>query len=499
MERGPDRPDSNTPASHQAQPGDGSARQRANDGTNGSGGDGGTSGARPTGMCSMSLSSPRNPVNAPTPMGDAVPMGHYSYLVVGDCQFLYTRNHYDEELAALFSETDRAFTPADDSELVPDDEWGWTGPSLGYYTTARALQERLNVQGFTTQVALAAMADGIDQWRAVYERQSPLREQQVRGETVIETLLRPPREPEQLLAAIGEAIRPHRPESSFTTGQEYFDYEQQFIDTVADVEDLRWYMGERCLIRLIVDQASDQTRVGLDLGGLTGCCVHLDPVEPVAGPSRERQLAVLPTDAPLIVLTEGSTDSRRLTEAMRITHPHLEGFVNFIDYAGTDAEAGVGALARMVNAFIAAGVVNRFVAIADNDGAAHKTLAKIKRQRLPANCRVLHYPELPLLTSYPTIHPASSITSLADVNGVAGSMEMYFGEELLTVGGELAPVYLEEYDPSAQHRHGVISGQHKKLAQNAFRKKLQAARKGQCGGDWSGVHAIIESIVHAFD
>ncbi|MGW9031613.1 hypothetical protein ACWGQ5_47915 [Streptomyces sp. NPDC055722] len=42
---------------------------------------------------------------------------------------------------------------------------------------------------------------------------------------------------------------------------------------------------------------------------------------------------------------------------------------------------------------------------------------------------------------------------------------------------------------------------HERLVQKAFRKKVNAALQGQQSGDadWSGVHAIIESIVHAFD
>ncbi|MYS24844.1 hypothetical protein GTW78_33270 [Streptomyces sp. SID4948] len=42
----------------------------------------------------------------------------------------------------------------------------------------------------------------------------------------------------------------------------------------------------------------------------------------------------------MIVLTEGSTDSKLLTEAMHVTHPHLVDFVRFIGYTGSKAQAG---------------------------------------------------------------------------------------------------------------------------------------------------------------
>ncbi|QKV93006.1 hypothetical protein HUT19_15610 [Streptomyces sp. NA02950] len=414
-------------------------------------------------------------------------MGHYSYLVVGDCQFFYFRNHYDEQLAALFDEAER--------ECVAPNEATGEG-KFGYFTTAHALRQRLDVQGFTSRRAQADLAEGLLQWRKSYEDE---REEAAKDEWVREPRTREPRESADLLAGIGRAVRPHR--KSFETIGEYLQYENQFVETVQDVDELRGIVEVRSLIRLLLDQAPDETRVGLDLSELTGCCVHMDPVQPVAGPTRMRQLASLPADAPLIVLTEGSTDSRLLTQAMQTTHPHLVGFVRFIDYSGTDAQGSAGALVVMVSAFIAAGVANRFVAIADNDTAAHIALAKLKSRKLPEGCQVLHYPDLPMLASYPTIGPSSSVVSLTNLNGVAGSLEMYLGEDVLTFGGSLAPVHLQNYGPTVQRPHGALSKQHKRLVQKAFQKKVRAAQRGQRSdfADWSGVHAIVERIVHAFD
>ncbi len=78
-----------------------------------------------------------------------------------------------------------------------------------------------------------------------------------------------------------------------------------------------------------------------------------------------------------------------------------------------------------MKAFIAAGVANRFVAIADNDTAAHTHLAELKSRQLPEGCRLLHYPDLPLLADYPVLDPTSSEMTRDDVNGIAGSLEMY--------------------------------------------------------------------------
>ncbi|MEU6349936.1 HEPN/Toprim-associated domain-containing protein [Streptomyces sp. NPDC047072] len=429
-------------------------------------------------------------------------MGHHSFLVVGEGQFLYTRDHYNEELAALFTESDRELVVADADDDSRDDDWDGKEITFGYYSTARALRQRLSMQGFTSHRALTELAEGVERWRKTYDDQSGLREQEARGEQVYQALARPPRGPAELLAAISETIGPHRPQTSFATGREYVSYLMELSETAADVEELRWFVEDRSLVRLLVDQAPDHMRVGLDVSGLTGCCVGLDTDQPIAGPTRERQLAALPDNAPLIVLTEGSTDSRVLTEAMHVTHPHLVDFVRIIDYTGTESkpQGSVGALANMVNAFIAAGVAHRFVAIADNDAGGHAAFAKLKKQKLPAGCRVLHYPDLPLLARYPTFEVASSAVTLTDVNGAAGSLEMYLGRDVLTIDGVLAPVHMGDFIGAVQRRQGALSPSHKVLVLKAFEKKVKAARSGQRDtGDWSGVHAIFEKIVHAFD
>lgn len=425
-------------------------------------------------------------------------MGHYSTFTVGESDFLYTRNDYSTDLAALFTEADRHHVVGDTP--VSDDDWEPPGCTFGYFTNAIALRERLSVHGFTARRALADLDVGVEQWRKTYGAQGAPREQQSPGENQGLYAARRPQEPADLLAAIGEAIRPHRPLASFATHGEYFQYETAFGETVADVQELLWFMDERSLIRLLIDQAADNTRVGLDLSGLTGCCVELNTAQPIATITRERQLASVPDNTHLIVLVEGKSDADLLTKAMQVTHPHLTGYVRFINYKLTKARGGVGEIPTMVRAFLAAGMANRFVAIVDNDGAGHDGVAKLKGQELPEVCRVMHYPDLPLLDRYPTVDPPSTAVTLTNVNGIAGSLEMYLGVDALTINGTLAPVELGATLEGVGRRQGGI-GSRKKLVQQAFDAKVEAARAGRSAdvGDWSGVRAIIDAIVNAFE
>jgi len=202
-----------------------------------------------------------------------------------------------------------------------------------------------------------------------------------------------------------------------------------------------------------------------------------------------------------VVLTEGSSDSFLLTEALQVTHPHLVGFLRFMDFGG-GAEGGAASLVKLVRSFIGAGIANRVLALADNDTAAHDTLAKLKQERLPAGYRVMHYPELPLLRRYPTLGPQRADPVVMDVNGKAGSLEMYLGRELLMVGDELVPVQWTGYTPGQKRYQGALAGSEKRRIQGAFRQKVKDARTDsqvRATQDWSGVEAIIAGILKAYD
>jgi hypothetical protein len=131
-------------------------------------------------------------------------------------------------------------------------------------------------------------------------------------------------------------------------------------------------------------------------------------------------------------------------------------------------------------------------------------LRKLKDQGVPEGYRLLHYPDLPLLESYPTLGPQSDDRVHMDVNGMAGSLEMYLGRDLLTVDGDLVPVHWEGPGGGKGRRkyQGALSSREKARIQDAFRRKVAVARRDPtmlATQDWSGVTAIVETILTAFD
>jgi hypothetical protein len=203
--------------------------------------------------------------------------------------------------------------------------------------------------------------------------------------------------------------------------------------------------------------------------------------------------------SPVVVLTEGRTDAEFLSSGLKILYPYLTDLIRFMDY-GQRPEGGASALVRMIQAFAAAGIANRIIGIFDNDTAAADAIRVLDISRLPPQIKVIRYPTLPMAANYPTLGPPSGdAITLADVNGSAGSIELYLGKDVLTgKSGELRPVQWKSYIPAVGRYQGEVID--KDGIQKSFRKKCDLAmgtpeviRKQ----DWEGVRLIIDAICDA--
>jgi hypothetical protein len=200
----------------------------------------------------------------------------------------------------------------------------------------------------------------------------------------------------------------------------------------------------------------------------------------------------------IVVLTEGKTDRAVLEGAFRLLYPHLAEFYSFTDFDGARASGGAGTQVNTLKAFIGAGIVNRIIAIFDNDTAAHVATRSLRGIRLPETVRVLLYPDLDLARNYPTLGP-QGISSM-DVNGLATGIELYLGEDVLRqTDGTLTPVQWRGYDQSIRQYQGEVLN--KDELHQKFAEKLQACQADPtriADYDWSGVRAILNAIRMAF-
>lgn len=196
-----------------------------------------------------------------------------------------------------------------------------------------------------------------------------------------------------------------------------------------------------------------------------------------------------------IVLTEGKTDSWILEQSLKILYPHLQDYFYFLDFEGANIGGGVGNLANTVKAFAGAGIVNNILALFDNDTAAAAACKPLQELKLPLNIVIQHLPEMDFLKNYPTIGPSGEVN--LNVNGIAASIELYLGEDVLKLDNQrLTPIQWTGYDRGMRQYQGEVL--EKEELHKRFRNKLESWN-GSLGHEWDGLRAILGVIFNALE
>lgn len=170
----------------------------------------------------------------------------------------------------------------------------------------------------------------------------------------------------------------------------------------------------------------------------------------------------------IIILTEGKTDVEFISKSISKLYPHLKDYYHFIDFEEHKVESSASALVKLITSFTAANVKHPVIALFDNDSTGLKEMNKLTLKTLSPNIKVLKYPDISLAKRYPTIGPTGK--KKMNVNGLACSIEMYFGIDVLTKDNELIPVQWKGFDEKVKKYQGEIAD--KNYVQEAFRKKL---------------------------
>jgi hypothetical protein len=253
----------------------------------------------------------------------------------------------------------------------------------------------------------------------------------------------------------------------------------------------------RSLLRLACEVVNVESEVVQDITELVSAGYY-EQDEVVCSNAIQALTSDYPENSPRIVLAEGSTDTAILREALELLYPHLSGYYSFFDFDLSRSQGSAGHLVSIVKAFAAAGVSNRVVALFDNDTAAREARRTLDEISLPPNIAVLYYPVLGRLRSYPTIGPTGPTPF--DINGLAASIELYLGEDVLSENGAVTPVQWKGYSESLGAYHGEVI--HKTQLQDAFWRKAKRCRSDAAeirAADWSGLEAILKAIFTAFD
>lgn len=213
-------------------------------------------------------------------------------------------------------------------------------------------------------------------------------------------------------------------------------------------------------------------------------------------PCESRQL--LHTDK-IIVLTEGKTDTEFIIAGLELYYPHLLPFYQFVDYDEIKLQGSASFLAQIAKALVGVESKNKTILLFDNDAVGHKESNTLSAMKLPDNIKVLHYPDIDILKSYPVVSIDGNKSF--NVNGLAGSIEMYLGVDTLKNDDNYFPIYLSEYIPGINRYQGSLSKSDKNTVQCRFREKLKKTKSQEAtqAQDWNGIKKILNAIMHAWD
>lgn len=252
----------------------------------------------------------------------------------------------------------------------------------------------------------------------------------------------------------------------------------------------------RCCLGALIWAAPESATVVQDITDLVGGGYY-DVGDEVCSLALAELKGDYPSISRVIVLTEGVTDAEVLQGAMGVLYPHLVEYYSFMELA-MRAPGGAGTLANAVKSFAAAGIENRVIALFDNDTAGRSAAGSLARVSVPASFRVLPYPDLDLARNYPAYGPAG--LAVQDINGLACSIELFFGADVLTVDGGLVPIQWKGYDERLQAYQGEIM--RKDLLKARFLKKLARARNScpaSGAKEWADMNLLLGTLFDAFN
>jgi hypothetical protein len=431
-------------------------------------------------------------------------VGSITEFSVDGYPLLETKSYAVDEVLAIFRESDKRVFDRTMSERNPM-VWSISSPEedeletvILYQCTAQKIAQRLDIMGFTIAHAKqdfeSVLREKIGEMPPPEEGEEEFytESRNELGRLTFEDYA------ENLRSIMSRRLRPQifgRVERTDLT-----DTERYILEADRYQEDL--LMGYFCsdtrfLIRLACSLVSPDAIVEQDLTDVVNAGYYRVD-EPIASNALKALIDDYPANAKIIILTEGSSDAAVLRETLSILYPHLAEFYSFFDFDASRAAGGAPQLASVVKAFVAAGISNKIVALFDNDTAGREAARILQRVQLPSNVVLLHYPQLEQLRTYPTVGPTGTVAF--DVNGLAGSIELYLGKDVIVSTGLECPVQWRGFSEAMGDYQGEVM--HKGALQSAFWKRAtrcKADPRQVAVTDWSGLKAIWQAVFHAFD
>lgn len=432
-------------------------------------------------------------------------MGSYASCWLGDFHVGDSKSDVDSNLMELFRGAEKVVTRNFDDlpeslkrhyKRPADDDRESAHPYVFYRAPISVIADRLDFMGYTLQSATEAFVDCMRRERKRHEewhRDRPEDEWWKSG--VDELRLATPE-------AWIEGLRKIRREGLKDYSWEEWKQKRGTLLALMlqhNPQD-EWYgypgWDKNIPLRLAMEACPEEDELIYDLTDLVP--EYIDPEADLVEERLSSAEDEFAHTGRVVVLTEGKFDAWVLAQSLDLLFPHLRDYYSFMDFEAFRVGGGTGALANMIKAFAGAGIVNRTIGLFDNDAAgtdAIRSMPVVRRR----NLRILQLPSQDILRAYPTLGPNG--LSNMDVNGLAASIELYLGHDILEDAAtkELIPVQWTGYMPGVAKYQGEIL--RKPEVQERFRAKLQRCREDRSQvemSDWSGIHAILGVLRAAF-
>ena len=211
-----------------------------------------------------------------------------------------------------------------------------------------------------------------------------------------------------------------------------------------------------------------------------------------------------------IVLVEGSSDKDILEFALSRLYPHLFDlfyFMDFDDSNGGKRDSGTSYVIKNLKAFYFSHIKAKFIAIFDNDaeGFSSKCTLLNEIKHWPDNFRILLYPELKQLKSYPTKIQNGSIVN-DNINKKAASIELYLPDRIIKKDSNYLPI---EWEARKKIRgldgeevllyQGVITQKdYIKHEFHELRRSIESGKEEFKPEEWSKLDELLKTIIFAF-
>ncbi len=426
-------------------------------------------------------------------------MGSDFELIIGNCEIYSSKNYVEPELMSLFSMRDRHYEWKKYKDIYPEDEESEFDDDdyavCKYQCKLPIVKQRLDILVFDLPSTINDFENLRQAEIKKFEDWSKDEEKSTWSET-IETLKAS--DFQAYVEAYKEIFRDH-------THAYYYQKQNPghdgLIKYILDADYGDPYMGFPCsdirfFFRAFLEVVPDESLVVLDISELVNDGIY-EFDEEITSVAYHQLTSDYPINAKIIVLCEGSSDKAILERSIHLWYPDFSDHYSFMDFSVSRAQGGAAALVSTLKAFMAAGIENRIIALFDNDTAARSARKSLCNIKFPDNIKIISYPEFEFLKSYPTIGP-SGIQEL-DVNGLAGSIELYLGKDCIESENKLSPVQWKGYLQELDAYHGEVLN--KAQIQQNFYKKLEdceSSPKNIANYDWEGIKMIINSIFNCF-